>query len=248
MSSERQRNKRITRQIHRLFWRGNLVNPTTFILWLLMRPPAQFIYNILIPIQVAYALQAIVTRQFDTIGHFVLVIMLLAVAYGILWALGGVAICKNGETGAAYIQKEVFANYLKKDYEFYNTTYLGALSSQAVRLREAFNEYNQVMINAMPLQFIVVVSSIGVIAYHSIVLALVTLVCMGFVLSFTLASSRWRLKYRRKLSEASSELAGVVGDALGQGTTVKSFAAEAYENSVLMERSACGPSGSIGRG
>lgn len=223
------RDREITRAIHRLFWRGNFANRGTFLIWLCMRPPALFIYNVLIPIQVAYGLQAIIQQRFGAVQHYAIAIVMLALAYCVLWAAGGRAICKNGAVGGAYVQKTVFTNFLQKDYEFYNTTYLGTLSAQAVRLREAFNEYNQIMINAIPAQAIVVVSSIAIIAYYSLVLAAVALVCMLLVLSFTVASSRWRLRYRRVLGEANGMLAGIIGDALGQGTTVKSFAAEAYE-------------------
>lgn len=227
--SDGKRDGRITREIHRIFWRANLSNPPTFIAWVFTRPPAVFVYNILIPIQIAYALQAIINRQFDSIGHYALVIMVLAVVYCILWAVGGLVICRNGELAAQYVQRTIFTNYLNKDYEFYNSTYLGALGAQATRLRDAFSEYNAVVLNAAAGQGIVVVFSIAIIAYHSWQLAAVTLICMALVLSFTIASGRWRLRYRRKLSESSSELAGVIGDALGQGATVKSFAAEEYE-------------------
>lgn len=232
-STDKQRDRQITRALHRLFWKGNFVNPRTFIAWLFMRPPALFVYNILIPVQIAYGLQAIITKQFDQVGHHAIVIVLLALVYCVLWAVGGVAICKNGSVGAAYVQKTVFKNYLGKDYEFYGNTYLGALGAQAARIRDAFNEYNQIMVNALPMQLIVVVSSIVIIGYHSLQLALVTILSMGVVLSYTIVSGRWRLRFRRRLSEASSDLAGVVGDALGQGTVVKSFASEQYEQKRL---------------
>ncbi len=227
------RDRQISRETHKLFWKGNFANRGTFIVWALLRPPALFIYNVLIPIQIAYGLQAIVTQRFDQITHYVTTIVLLALAYCVCWAIGGVAIIKNGAVGGSYVQRAVFTNFLQKDYEFYSSTYLGALGSQAVRLRDAFGEYNQVMVNQIPLELITVVSSVVVIGIHSIALAAVTLTCMAVVLSFTVASSRWRLRYRRKLSEQTSALAGVIGDALGQGTTVKSFAAEDYEQTRL---------------
>jgi len=231
--TEKQRDKKITREIHRLFWKGNLTNPRTFIGWLLCRPPAIFIYNVLIPIQIAYGLEAIIDKQFDQVGHHALMVLLFAVAYCVLWGIGGVAICRNGVTGGRYVQKKVFENYLQKDYEFYSNTFIGALGSQAIRIRDSFAQYNQIMINALPFQLITVVCSIAIISYHSLQVALVTVVCMGLVLSYTIASSKWRLRFRRRLSMASSDLAGTISDALGQSTTVKSFAAESYERQRL---------------
>jgi ATP-binding cassette subfamily B protein len=144
-----------------------------------------------------------------------------------------VAICRNARFGTGYIQREIFSNYLEKDYEFFNNAFLGTLGSQATRLKDAFNDYCTLVFNGVVKQVILVVSSIAIIAYQSLTLALVTFVSMMLVLSFTIGSSRWRLKYRRLLSEANSEVAGVVGDALGHGATVKSFAAEDYEKTHL---------------
>jgi ATP-binding cassette subfamily B protein len=231
--TEKQRDKKITREINRLFWKGNLSNPRTFIGWLLCRPPAIFIYNVLIPIQIAYGLEAIIDKQFDAVGHHAFLVLMFAITYCVLWGVGGVAICRNGVTGGRYVQKKVFESYLQKDYEFYGNTFIGALGSQAIRIRDSFAQYNQIMINALPFQFITVVCSIVVIGYHSLQVALVTVACMGLVLSYTVASSKWRLRFRRRLSLASSDLAGTISDALGQSTTVKSFAAEAYERERL---------------
>ena len=218
---------------HRLFWKMIFIDKLYFIGWLFTRPVALLIYNVIIPFQVAYGLQAIITRQFTKVSHFAYAILFSGIAYSVLWAVGGVAICKNGAAGTEAIQKEIFTNYLNKDYEFYNNTYLGSLGAQATRLKDSFNQYCDLMLNNVLKQIILVVTSIAIIAYQSLILAAVTLVSMLLILSFTIASGKWRLKYRRHLSEANSEVAGVVGDALGHGVTVKSFAAEDYEKEHL---------------
>jgi ATP-binding cassette, subfamily B, bacterial len=187
------------------------------------------VYNVLIPFAVALGLQAIITKDFDGVGKYVLYVLLLAALYCVLWAVGGVAICKNGYYAAMHIQKAVFSNYLQKDYEFYSDSFVGALGAQATRLRDAFNEYNQLALIAIPKQAIIVVTSIVIIAYSSLLLAGITLLLMVAVLSFTVFTSRWRLRYRRKMSEASSSLAGIIGDALSHGDTVKSYANEKFE-------------------
>jgi len=227
------RDRKASRNTHKLFWRANSIDKIDFAIWTATRPPALLIYNVLLPFEVAYALQAIITRHFDKVNHYALVILILGLAYCALWAIGGVAICRNARVRTEYIQKEIFTNYLGKDYEFFNNAFLGTLGSQATRLKDAFNDYCTLVFNGAVKQTITVISSITIIAYQSLALALVTLVSMIIVLSFTIASSRWRLKYRRSLSEANSEVAGVVSDALGHGATVKSFAAEEYEKAHL---------------
>jgi ATP-binding cassette subfamily B protein len=228
-----ERDRAATKFIHRLFWRANFIDKKTLIIWACTRPVALLIYNVIIPFQVAYGLQAIIGRQFGQIDHFAYIILFSGIVYCVFWGVGGVAICRNGKVGTEFIQREIFSNYLHKDYEFYNNTHLGSLGAQAIRLKDAFNEYCVLVMNGVTKQAIIVVVSIGIIAYQSVWLALVTLISMVLILSFTIATSRWRLKYRRLLSEANSEVAGVVGDALGQGVTVKSFAAESYEQDHL---------------
>ena len=223
------RDRIASRETHKLFWRATFVDWPTFVAWFFTRPTALLIYNVLLPFAVAYGLQAIITRNFGEVTHYALVALILGGAYCLFWGVGGIAICRNGRIGTEFIQKEIFANYLNKDFEFYNNTFLGTLGSQATRLKDAYNDYCTLLMNGVAKQFVVIVASIAVIAYQSILLAVVTLLSMGLIFSFTIVSSKWRLKYRRLLSEANSEIAGIIGDALGQGTTVKSFAAEHYE-------------------
>lgn len=155
----------------------------------------------------------------------------LGITYCILWAVGGIAISKTGSSGTEQIQKIVFSNYLSKDYDFYNSTFLGSLGTQAIALKDALIRYNQLILNLGLKLAIAIISSILIIAYRSIPLALLTLITMLVILSFTLLSGKWRLKYRRKLSEINSEVAGIVGDIFGHAVTIKSFAKESYEMS-----------------
>jgi ATP-binding cassette subfamily B protein len=221
--------REITRAIHRLFIKATLIDKPGLIVCFLMRLPAMVLYNVLIPLQIAYGVQSIVTRHFDEVPHHVLVIMLLALAYAVMWGIGGLTISRNGAIGSSFIQREIFTNFLQKDYEFYGNTYFGALGSQAVQLRSVYSEYCLIFMLSGPVQVVTIVAGIAVIAWHSLLLALVTLLAMAVVLSFTIAFSKWRLRLRRTLSETSSDLAGMVGDALSHGPTVKSFASEAYE-------------------
>jgi ATP-binding cassette subfamily B protein len=223
------RDREAARHTHKLFWRATVLDLPDFIIWICTRPTALLIYNVLIPFEVAYGLQAIITNHFSRVDHYAVLVLVLGISYCILWAVGGVAICRNGRVGTAFIQKEIFANYLEKDYEFYNNTYLGTLGSQATRLKDAYNDYCTLTMNGVVKQIVVVITSIGIIAYQSFTLAAVTFLSMAAIFSFTVAFSKWRFKYRRLLSEANSEVAGIVGDALGHGTTVKSYAAEDFE-------------------
>jgi len=229
----KKRDREITYAIHRLFWRANFESKYAVALCLLTRVPALVFFHILVPLSIAYGLQAVVDRRFDAVPDYAFQIILLSIGYAIFWGLGGEIISRGGARAGVYIQKTVFANFLDKDYDFYNNTYFGSLGAQATRLREAHNEYNQVTLLVLPKQAVVIIGGIIVVASQSLTLALITLVAMGAVLSFTMIMSTWRLKYRRKVSEINSDIAGKIGDALTQAPAVKSFAAERHEGTRL---------------
>jgi ATP-binding cassette subfamily B protein len=226
---QRIRDKQTTRSIHRLFWRAMTNNKKYFIVTVLLHAPAFGITHVAIPLQVAYGIQALLTKNFAAVPHYAIVIMLLAVSYNVLLGFATWAFNRDGVEGASYVQKQIFSNYLSKDYEFYSNTYVGALGAQASRMRDAFIDYNRITLFDIPKSAVIIIAGLGVIASKSILLALVTAGCMLLVLSYTIITSQLRLKYRRLVSEASSHLSGVIGDALGHGATVKSFATEEYE-------------------
>ena len=236
VATQKKRDKEITREIHRLFREANLTVWWSVPVCLLTRVPAFAMIHIFTPLVVANALQAIILGHTAAVTTFAWQIIGLAVVYGILWTIGGLAITHGGSAAGTYVYRKVFANYLNKDYDFYSNTYFGSLGSQAERLREAQNgDYNMTLILGVPKQLVIVVGGIIMIATQSIALAAVTLLTMFGVLGFTIVSGRWRLKYRRLVSALVSEVAGKMGDALTQAPTVKSFANEEYEEQRLME-------------
>lgn len=228
-NSQRQRDRQITRDIHRLFWRANWQDPRNLIVSYTLRMTAVVVYNVLVPLVSAYAIQAIIARDTQLVNRYVLGILGLSLVYCICWAVGDIAINRNGKKSSMYVQSAIFSNLLDKDYAFYGNTHFGSLGAQVGRLRDAFHRYAYLVTLAIPKQVVITVASIGVIAWQSLPLALVTLVMMTLVLSYTLLSSRWRLRFRRDSAEKSSVVAGVVGDVLTHGATVKSFANDEYE-------------------
>lgn len=233
MKTNQLRDKQLTRQIHRLFWQGNLQDKPSLFICYIARILAVAAYNVFIPLASAYGIQAILTRQFDTVNKYALLVIALSVAYSIFWTIGGIAISKNSVKGSKYVQNKAFANFMQKDYDFYSNAYFGSLGAQATRIRDAYNSYGELVTLSIPKQLTIVLTGVAVIGYNSLFLALVTIISMIFVLSFTLWTSSWRLQFRRRVSEASSEVAGNIGDALTHGTTVKSFAMESYEQNRL---------------
>ncbi len=228
-----QRDREVSLHIHRLFFKSWMQDKKNFILWAILRPSALLVYHVLIPFQVAYALQAILTRNFAAVPQYAYGVLWLSLLFAVLWAVGGVAICYNGERGQIFIQTYIFDNYISKDYDFFANSHLGALSSQTTRLREAVDEYDQIMFNGFMKQAVIVIASLVIIAWQSHWLALATLAFLIIMFIFTVYIMRWRMKYRRLLSGAKSDTASVISDALSNAATVKSFATEANESKAV---------------
>src|SRR5258708_1802985 len=108
--AESQRDRQITRAIHRLFLRATLVDKPGIIMNYVMRMPALVLANVFIPVEIAYGVQAIVTRQFDEVARHAWAILLLSVGYSILWSVGALFISRNGAIGSKYIQRTIFSN------------------------------------------------------------------------------------------------------------------------------------------
>ena len=228
-NTTKKRDKYITKQIHKLFWQSFLIDKSNLFIGYTLRIIAFLSYNVLIPLVAALSIQAIIENNTQKLTNYVLLFIGLAITYLICWSLGGIAISKNAVTGLRHVQNTLFSNYLNKDYDFYNNTHFGSLGSQATRIVDASNRYGELVTLSIPKQIVIVTASLAVIAYNSLLLAIITAISMLLILSFTIFSSSWRLKYRRQVNEHSNKLAGYIGDSLSHGTTVKSFSNQEFE-------------------
>lgn len=227
-----QRDGSVSREIHKLYFSAMWKNKTYFLLSFLIIP-AFFILYVYIPLQVAYALQAIFTKDFDGVNEYITKIAIAGIFQVVIHGLANYGMNRNGVESCNYIQKKIFANYLDKDYEFYSNQYVGSLGAQSAQIRESCSAYIDLVITKFSKSLTIVIGGLFVIFINSIPLALITLFCMFAILGFTFATSKLRLRYRREVSEAASNLSGVLADALGNGATVKSFANEKYEEKFL---------------
>ncbi len=232
-NSDLERDKTVTRAVHHLFWRGMFHTPRYFIPTIIFYPPAFFIMNVLVPLEVAYGIAAVISRNYGAVGHYAITVLWLAIIGQAVYALATWTFNVNGIFGGTFVQRQVFANYLNKDYEFFGSNFVGALGAQASRIRDAFTDYNRLALFEIPRNAVIILASLAVLAVKSLPLALVAVTCMIFVMITTILFASYRLKYRRLVSQASSRIAGVLGDALSHGTAVKSFANEDYEQQRL---------------
>ncbi len=229
ISADLQRDKKVTREIHRLFWRATINKPLYFWLTVLLHPPAMLVIHVLIPVEVAFGIQAIIKGNYDQVTVIAWTIVVGMFLTMILFAFATWAFDRLGTYSGKYVQRAVFSNFLNKDYDFYSNQFIGGLGAQAARLRDAVEEYDRIMIFEMMKAAVIIIAGLVVIAILSLELAAFLLLGVLIIISGTIYIASLRLKYRRMLSKASNDLAGVLGDSLSHGSTVKSYAKEDYE-------------------
>ncbi len=93
VSPELQRDKHVTQAIHSLFWQAIWQNKGMVGLVYLGHVPAFFVYNILIPLQVAYSIQSIITRHFNDVGHQAMILLIVTLLSTLVFTAGP---CDNG--------------------------------------------------------------------------------------------------------------------------------------------------------
>ena len=65
---DNQREKVVTREVHRLFWRAMLQTKLYFTLTVVLHIPVFLVMSVYVPLQIAYGIQAIITRRTTTVG------------------------------------------------------------------------------------------------------------------------------------------------------------------------------------
>lgn len=228
-SSSGYRDKDTTRIAKKLFWESFFQNKTTYFLAVGSRLISYTLINAVVPLFIAMSLQSIIKRNFNQTNHYVIWFLILSLISAILTGVGNYAITLNCVSACEYMQNKFFINYLDKDYEFYSNSFLGALGTQATRMKDLTTDYGRLVSLEIPSHISIVIPSLLIIAYNSIQLATITLVFIILILSFTLYMSRYRIKYRRELSISDSELNGSLTDAISHVSSVKSFSAQDYE-------------------
>lgn len=234
MGKQEAKNDRlVTQATTRLFWDALFQTKVKFWVSSIGHSTNFFINGVLVPLLIAYAVQDIIKGNFDTVTSYAFGILGVALFAGAIQYIAVWTFNRAGTTGVAYVSRRMFSNYLAKDYEFFGNNFVGSLGSHITTTKKAFLDYQLLIGFNGPRIAVTIVASLIVVWIQAPLLALVIVASMLANISFIFFFSRYRLQFRKAVSEASSKVAGVVGDAMSHGTTVKSYASETYEQKRL---------------
>lgn len=143
-TAQTKRDRAVTLAVHKLIWNATLHYKYRLALSL-FHIPYFFILHVYLPLQIAYGLEAIVSKDFDRV-HIYVSHLLLAIIFGsIFLAIGNMSFNRFQVISSSLVQRLAFENYMAKDYEFFANNYVGALGNYAARLRDAVLRYNMIL-------------------------------------------------------------------------------------------------------
>lgn len=231
--NDRVESKEVNRAIRRFYWNAVRHKKIYFYLTALLYPPSFFFMGILVPVFVAYGVEAIFEKNIDLVVHNAALVIGVTIIGNILFTIATWAFNRMGTYAQVYISEHSFEEFLQKDYEFFGNNFLGSLGSHIVHLQEGMNTFDKMIFFDIARIAVFTVTGLVMISLQSPLLALITFGFIALTYSYMLLFGKWRLKFRRELSAQKSKIAAIVGDALAHGTTVKSFGSEQFERERL---------------
>lgn len=216
----------VSRFIHHLFWKAATLNKFYFCVAAIFFPPTFILLNLYIPYEVALGIKHVFEKNYDLVAGSAIQ---LSIAFLICTMLNAIAIYGMNRINFDYLLSKSFKNFLSKDYQFYTDSFVGSLGSQLSQLRDAYTLYTGIFIIQGSKNAVIILGGLGVIAFQSPGLALISLATIALILGYLFSTGKFRLKYRQIVSSASNNLSGVMTDSLSQGATVKAMGSEEYE-------------------
>src|SRR6266545_4751678 len=106
-SDQHIRDKQVTRYIHRMFLRAMFQRKRYAFFIMPLHVPYFFLLNVLIPLNVAYGIQAIVNKDIGAVQPYVIYILLISSTAAVLIFIVTWAFNRNGVQSAGQLQREV---------------------------------------------------------------------------------------------------------------------------------------------
>lgn len=127
------------------------------------------------------------------------------------------------------LQEHTFAYLMRHSYQFFLNSFAGSLVKKVNRLASAFEEFaDTIEFNLLPL-----ITTLGgtlvVLASINHLIAFIFVIWISLFLVFNVLFGRWKIKFDIQRAACDSESTGVLADAIGNHTTVLSFAGSAHE-------------------
>jgi ATP-binding cassette subfamily B protein len=130
------------------------------------------------------------------------------------------------------LQEHAFSYLMRHSYQFFLNSFAGSLVKKVNRLASSFEEFaDTIEFNLLPL-VTTLAGTLTVLAFINRTIAVIFVVWIVLFLIFNILFARWKIKYDIIRAAKDSEATGVLADAIGNHTTVLSFAGNRHEESI----------------
>lgn len=130
------------------------------------------------------------------------------------------------------LQENAFGYLIRHSYQFFLNSFAGSLVKKVNRLASAFEEFaDTIEFNLLPL-ITTLIGTLIILSSINGLIAMVFVVWISMFLVFNVAFGRWKIKFDIQRAAQDSEATGALADAIGNHTTVLSFAGHAHEESI----------------
>lgn len=133
----------------------------------------------------------------------------------------------------ADLTRRSFSNLIHHSYQFFTSSFSGALTRQISRFSGAYENLYYSLLTVVMGTGLYVAGILVVILSHSIILGFVIAGWILLYIGAQLILSRWQLPLRRARSKEDSNLTAALADAIANQHTVSLFSAHSYEQHLV---------------
>lgn len=175
------------------------------------------------------------SRDFN---QLILPLVLYALVQLVIW-IGWRVEMITGTRVAAQIMSDLtnegFAYLMRHSYQFFSSSFSGALTRRVGRYSEAYNKlYDSITSSLLPAA-IYVVGIISVLSLQNVALGAVLAVWVVIFILLQWAMSRWQQPLRIKRAEEDSAVTAALADSISNHSTVQLFSGNSYEETRIGE-------------
>jgi len=223
----------INRQTLRLYWQQVRKHKVSFFIMLICIPVGALVIDSILPYTLSLAIGAIAEGKHDQLTPLLLVSACIGLLGAVLNFVGFQSMVDHEAHVLADEREQTFISLMNKDHHFFSNQKIGAMTSRYIDFVRNHIQIQDLFI-IRTLGFILTVGSgIIILAFQSLIVALIIAGLIVVLILEIRWSTRKRAPLRHERKELVSEIHGAVADTLTNNLIVRSFAAEQREISHL---------------
>ncbi|TSC68540.1 MAG: ATP-binding cassette, subfamily B, bacterial [Parcubacteria group bacterium Gr01-1014_56] len=225
-----------TRAIVKIFWRHTKKYPVIFALAVLGGVVAQAAH-VIGPLFIRDLFNLLATPPSSTTQLAFLVPIAFYTLVSLIGWAGGRLEMWLGYTIIAKVMadltKEAFRNLIRHSYQFFSSSFAGALTRRVGRFSNAYENLYYSIVTQVFQAFLYVVGVSGVLFYRNWVLGAIVIFWVILFITLQWWLARWQQPLRLARAEEDSKVTATLADSISNQNTITLFAGSSYEEKIV---------------